>query len=196
MDEGGATSADVVIAEEIASAEFAVTCNLAPNDTVRAYVEAGITPATRRAYKADLEHFRAWGGDIPTTDIQLAAYLAEQATTLKVATLIRRWRRSLSLTRPSAPRLASNCTRGVRRAPGCITAVPAVLAHQARVAADGRRRGSRGGEVRGHCSGAPALRRPSRTGSSSARYVGSSLIAVQEARARQMAKVGLSAKPA
>jgi hypothetical protein len=30
------------------------------------------------------------GGDIPTTDLQLAAYLAEQATILKVATLTRR----------------------------------------------------------------------------------------------------------
>ena len=40
-----------------------------------------------------------------------------------------------------------------------------------------RRRGSRRG--RGHCSGTPALRRPSKMGSSWARYVGSSLIAVQ-----------------
>jgi hypothetical protein len=74
----------------IALAGFAVTCKLEPSDTVRAYVEAGITPATRRAYKADLDHFLAWGGAIPTTDIQLAAYLAEQAATLKAATLTRR----------------------------------------------------------------------------------------------------------
>ncbi len=60
--------------------------------------------------------------------------------------------------------------------------------------------GQEGGEhgVRrgGHCSGTPALRRPSRMGSSWARYVGSSLIAVQAARAREMVKVGLSARPA
>jgi hypothetical protein len=62
INDGGATNGDVVIAQQIASAEFAVTCKLEPNDTVRAYVEAGIAPATRRAYKADLEHFRAWGG--------------------------------------------------------------------------------------------------------------------------------------
>ena len=80
----------MVIAEQIASAECAVTCKLEPGDAVRAYVEAGIAPATRRAYKADLEHFRPWGGDIPTTDIQLAAYLAEHATILKAATLTRR----------------------------------------------------------------------------------------------------------
>jgi hypothetical protein len=90
IDNGDATNGDVVIAKEIASAECAVTCKSAPSDAVRAYVEAGIAPATRRAYKADLEHFRAWGGDIPTTDIQLAAYLADQATALKAATLTRR----------------------------------------------------------------------------------------------------------
>jgi hypothetical protein len=89
-DNKDATNSDVVIAEEIVDLECAVTCKLGPTDTVRAYVEAGIAPATRRPYKTDLERFRAWGGSIPTTDLQLAAYLAEQATTLKVATLTRR----------------------------------------------------------------------------------------------------------
>ena len=79
MDDEDATSGDVVIAKEIANARCAVTLKLEPTDAVRAYVEAGIAPATRRAYKTDLEHFRAWGGSIPTTDLQLAAYLAEQA---------------------------------------------------------------------------------------------------------------------
>src|SRR5271155_3873828 len=49
---------------------------------------------------------------------------------------------------------------------------------------------------RGHCSGTPALRMPLRTGSIWARYVGSSLIADQLARAREMEKAGLSARPA
>src|SRR4029077_19293038 len=57
-----------------------------------------------------------------------------------------------------------------------------------------QRRGEATG--RGHCSGTPALRRPSRTDSVWARYVGSSLIAVQAARAREMAKAGSSARPA
>jgi integrase len=90
MDNEDVMIAYVVIAQQMASAEFAVTCKSEPSDAVRACVEAGIAPATRRAYKADLEHFRAWGGAIPTTDIQLAAYLAEHATILKVATLTRR----------------------------------------------------------------------------------------------------------
>src|SRR5271165_4302135 len=47
-----------------------------------------------------------------------------------------------------------------------------------------------------HCSGTPALRMPSRMGSIWARYVGSSLVAVQRARTRETAKAGLSARPA
>ena len=48
----------------------------------------------------------------------------------------------------------------------------------------------------GHSSATPALRRPSRIGSSWVRNIGLSLIALQAARAREMAKVGFSARPA
>jgi integrase len=112
------------ISAPIASAGFAVTCKLGPTDTVRAYVEAGIAPATRRAYKTDLEHFRAWGGSIPTTDLQLAAYLAEQATILKAATLTRRLaaisiaHKAQRLTSPISSPLVRATMRGVRREHG------------------------------------------------------------------------------
>jgi integrase len=102
----------------------AVTCKSGPSDAVRAYVEAGIAPATRRAYRADLEHFRAWGGSIPTTDLQLATYLAEQATTLKVATLTRRLaaisiaHKAQRLTSPTSSPLVRATMRGVRREHG------------------------------------------------------------------------------
>jgi integrase len=124
MGNEDATNADIVIAQEIASAEFAVTCKSEPSDAVRAYVEAGIAPATRRAYKADLDHFRAWGGDIPTTDVQLAAYLADQATTLRAATLTR-WLVAISvahkaqrLPSPVSSPLVRATMRGVRREHG------------------------------------------------------------------------------
>jgi site-specific recombinase XerD len=87
-------------------------------------VEAGIAPATRRAYKADLEHFRAWGGAIPTTDIQLAAYLADQAATLKAATLTRRLaaisvaHKAQRLPSPTSSPLVRAAMRGVRRQHG------------------------------------------------------------------------------
>ena len=69
---------------------LAINCNFELGHAVQGYVQAGIAPATRRAYRADLAHFRAWGGAIPASDEQLAAYLADHATTLKVATLARR----------------------------------------------------------------------------------------------------------
>ena len=53
-------------------------------------VQAGFAPATKRAYRTDLDHFQAWGGTVPATDGQVAGYLAEHAETLSVATLGRR----------------------------------------------------------------------------------------------------------
>jgi hypothetical protein len=47
---------------------------------VEAHVEAGIAPATGRAYRVDLDHFQAWGGTLPATDAQIASYLADHAT--------------------------------------------------------------------------------------------------------------------
>jgi hypothetical protein len=53
MRDGKAANGEVVIADEVSarqitSAEFAVICKPEPSDAVRAYVEAGIAPATRR----------------------------------------------------------------------------------------------------------------------------------------------------
>jgi predicted transport protein len=122
MGNGDATNGDGVIAKEIAG----IVCSYLQitSDNVCAYVEAGIAPATRRAYKADLEHFRAWGGDVPTTDVQLAAYLAEHATTLKVATLTRRLaaisiaHKVHRLPSPVSSPLVRATMRGVRREHG------------------------------------------------------------------------------
>jgi len=68
----------------------AVDCTDQLRAEVEAYVHAGIAPATKRAYRADLNHFKAWGGTIPATDTQVAAYLADHAAELKVSTLTRR----------------------------------------------------------------------------------------------------------
>ena len=38
---------------------------------VEAYVQAGIASATKRAYRADLDHFRALGGTLPATEPRL-----------------------------------------------------------------------------------------------------------------------------
>lgn len=57
---------------------------------VKAYADAAVTANTRRAYRADIEHFIAWGGSIPCSPDRVAEYLATYASILSVATLKRR----------------------------------------------------------------------------------------------------------
>jgi integrase len=91
---------------------------------VEAYVRAGIAPATRRAYRADIDHFEAWGGTIPATDDMVAAYIADHAAVLKVSTLTRRLAAisiahgAKNLPNPAASPLVRATMRGVRRAHG------------------------------------------------------------------------------
>jgi integrase len=102
----------------------AVNCENDLDLSVQGFVEAGIAPATRRAYRADLDRFAAWGGAIPSTDAQLAAYLAAHATTLKVATLVRRLaaisiaHEAHGLPNPVRSPLVRATLRGIRRERG------------------------------------------------------------------------------
>lgn len=54
------------------------------------FIRASLSKATQKAYKADLQHFRAWGGSIPSTPSKVSKYLADHAGVLAVATLRRR----------------------------------------------------------------------------------------------------------
>jgi integrase len=91
---------------------------------VEGYVEAGIAPATRRAYRADLDHFRAWGGSMPASDAQVAAYLAAHADALSAATLTRRLaaisvaHEARRLPNPVCSPLVRATLRGIRREHG------------------------------------------------------------------------------
>ncbi len=122
MDVEGVSEGGMTFAQEVSSTKCAINCK--DDETIRAYVEAGIAPATRLAYKSDLKHFREWGGDIPTTDVQLAAYLAEYATTLKPATLTRRLaaisvaHEAQRLPNPVSSPLIGATMRGIRREHG------------------------------------------------------------------------------
>jgi site-specific recombinase XerC len=102
----------------------AVNCRNVPAGAVEAYLEAGIAPATRRAYRADLGHFEAWGGTLPATDTQVTNYLADHATVLKVSTLTRRLA-AISVAHeakghpnPAASPLVRATMRGIRREHG------------------------------------------------------------------------------
>jgi hypothetical protein len=57
----------------LADPGFAIDCSDLSVSSVGAYAQAGVAPATRRAYGADLDHFEAWGGTIPATDDMVAA---------------------------------------------------------------------------------------------------------------------------
>jgi integrase len=100
------------------------TCTEIILPEVEAYVQAGIASATKRAYRADLDHFRAWGGSLPTTDAQIANYLADHAAVLKVSTLTRRLaaisvaHKAKGFPNPVASPLVRAMMRGIRRAHG------------------------------------------------------------------------------
>jgi integrase len=99
-------------------------CTEALRAEVEAYVQAGIAPATKRAYRADLDHFRAWGGTIPATDAQVAGYLTDCAAVLKVSTLTRRLAAvsiahdARDLPNPVRTPLVRATMRGIRRERG------------------------------------------------------------------------------
>lgn len=61
-----------------------------PAADVRHYVEQALSDSTRRAYKNDFAHFTAWGGNLPSSPEQVAAYLSQFAGILSIATLSRR----------------------------------------------------------------------------------------------------------
>ena len=82
---GGATHANTPAAQ---TSENAATRS--PRLSVDGYVAAARSAATTRGYAADVRHFKQWGGKIPACPGQLAEYLADMASTLKVATIERR----------------------------------------------------------------------------------------------------------
>ncbi len=58
--------------------------------SVAEYLLAAHSDNTRRAYAADLKHFREWGGRIPSSRDEIACYLAAHTKVLNARTLRRR----------------------------------------------------------------------------------------------------------
>lgn len=61
--------------------------NLQIADSVRFYLESSLSKGTRNTYRNDLAHFTAWGGSIPASPEQVAAYLTVYASSLSISTL-------------------------------------------------------------------------------------------------------------
>lgn len=57
---------------------------------VREYIRAALSKNSRRAYRADLEQFLAWGGAVPASPEIVACYLVAHAEHHAIATLARR----------------------------------------------------------------------------------------------------------
>jgi len=93
-------------------------------DAVAGYVRDSLSENTRRAYRSDLDHFARWGGSIPSTDREIATYLAEQARTLKVATIVRRLSSiskahdAVAAVNPTRTTLVRATLRGLKRSRG------------------------------------------------------------------------------
>jgi integrase len=93
-------------------------------DRVAALVEASIAENTRRAYRSDLSHFEAWGGQLPANPSNVASYLAAHAECLSVATLVRRMatiskaHEAKGLPNPCRAEIVRATLRGVKRTRG------------------------------------------------------------------------------
>lgn len=97
---------------------------VASSAKVNRYTQAALADNTHRSYKADMAHFRAHGGSIPTTAVQLAEYLASFADTLAVATLqhrliaIHRAHLEAGHDSPAMESLVKRTMQGIRRTKG------------------------------------------------------------------------------
>lgn len=91
------------------------------DELVRQYVDASLAGNTLRAYRSDLNHFIAWGGSIPSSQEELASYVAHHANTLAYTTLSRhliaiaRAHAAEDLESPTRSELVRATLQGVRR---------------------------------------------------------------------------------
>ncbi|WP_414464481.1 site-specific integrase [Hyphomicrobium sp. DY-1] len=101
----------------------AINCTTLLN-RIEAFARASRSTNTHLAYKGDLAAFQAWGGTLPATPLMVAAYLAEHADTLSVATLKRRLaaissaHQSHQLSNPVTAGLVRATLRGIARTRG------------------------------------------------------------------------------
>ncbi|MER8438333.1 site-specific integrase [Mesorhizobium sp. M1312] len=116
------------LVEEKCATGIEINFTAALSEKVAAYVEQGLATNSKRAYAADLAHFEAWGGSIPSTDAAIASYLAEHAETLAVATLCRRLatlskaHTAKGLVSPTSSELVKATIRGIKRSLGTAQA--------------------------------------------------------------------------
>lgn len=93
-------------------------------EPIRHLLSHSISDSSKRAYAADLRHFRASGGCIPSTSDAIACYLAELAGAHAVATIQRRLaaiakaHRASGYDDPTKAEIVAATMRGIRRTKG------------------------------------------------------------------------------
>jgi integrase len=98
--------------------------NPASSPAVNDLVRDSIAENTRKAYLSDIAEFERWGGSIPATDDTVAAYLADRADMLAVATLVRhltsisKAHQARGLDNPTRSELVRATMRGIKRTRG------------------------------------------------------------------------------
>ncbi len=103
---------------------FAVRFTSGLDDRLKGIIDASLADATRTAYRVDLERFLNWGGSVPTTDLQIATYLADHAATHAPATLTRwvasiaKGHRAAGFQSPTGSELVRATLQGIRRSHG------------------------------------------------------------------------------
>lgn len=96
----------------------------ASQDAIRHFLTHSLSANSKRAYAADIGHFKASGREIPSTPQSVAAYLAEIAQTHAVATIQRRLvaiakaHRALGHVDPCQTEIVKAVMRGIRRTKG------------------------------------------------------------------------------
>lgn len=94
------------------------------NDRVKAYLKASTSEATLKAYKTDIQHFLAWGGELPANEVMIANFIADISESYSVATIQRRlaaiskFHQSAGLANPALSALVRTTMRGIRRKKG------------------------------------------------------------------------------
>lgn len=110
--------------EALAALARAAEPSLRPAVTVADYVHAALADRTRQAYQEDLQRFLAWGGQVPATPAQIAAYLAAHGES-HAPTTLGRWvvslgkaHSTLGVENPCKSELVRATLRGIRRRRG------------------------------------------------------------------------------
>lgn len=94
------------------------------SEPLRHFLSQSLSPNSKRAYAADLAHFRASGGQIPSAPEAVATYLAAMADTHATATIQRRLaaigkaHRASGHDDPTKAEIVAATIRGIRRTKG------------------------------------------------------------------------------